>query len=108
MTEASRKFRIRLIPATLLRFLAANQFFWSVWLIVCYVVAAVEPIATSGVQTSPPLLIGPRLIWLLLTGAAAFTAGCFLYKGRWIAAALSIVALFLLGYLCLLPVFWGV
>jgi hypothetical protein len=46
------------------------------------------------------------IAWCLPVGADAFTAGYFLYKGKWKAAALATVGLFLLWFVCFVPLMW--
>jgi hypothetical protein len=106
MTGAIRRFRIRLIPITLLWSLASCQLIVSVYLIGSCVTAIAEPTPTSDLQSSwPPLLAAAGIAWLAPTGADAFAAGWFFYRGRWKAAAYATAALLLLGYLCLIPMF---
>jgi len=106
MGETIRKFRIRLIPTTLLWSLALCQFITSVCLVGCYIVEMAELKPTSDLQSSwAPLFTAAIIAWLLPTGADAFAAGWFFFKGRWRAAILSTVALLLLWYLCLIPMY---
>lgn len=106
MVVAIRKFRIRLIPVTLLWSLALCLFLASVCLVGYFFVEMAELNPTSDLQSSwAPLFTAAIIAWLLPTGTGAFVAGWFFYKGRWRAATLAIVALFLLWYLCLIPLF---
>ncbi len=106
MVGAIRKFRIRLIPVTLLWSLALCQFIASVCMVGCYIVAMAELKPTSDLQASwTPLFTAAIIAWHLPTSMGAFVAGRFFYRGRWRAAALATVALVLLWYLCLIPIF---
>jgi len=106
MVRGIRNFRIRLIPVTLLWSLALSQLLTSVWLAGCYVAALARLAPTSDLQSSwEPLFTAAGIAWLLPTGAGAFVAGWFFYKGRWKAASIATGALLLLCYLCLIPMF---
>ena len=106
MVGAIRKFRIRLIPVTLLWSLALCQFLASICMVGCYIAGMAELKPTSDLQASwAPLFTAALIAWLLPTGANAFVAGRFFYKGRWKAAVLATVALVFICYLCLIPMF---
>jgi hypothetical protein len=106
MAGAIRTFRIRLIPVTLLWSLAFCQVLASVCLVGSHVLAMAEPEPTSDLQSSwAPLFMAAGIAWLAPTGADAFLAGWFFHRGRWKAAAVATGALFVLGYLCLIPMF---
>jgi hypothetical protein len=100
------KFRIRLIPVTLLWSLALCQLLTSAWLAGCYFAALISLTPMSDLQSSwEPLFTAAGIAWFLPTGAGAFVAGWFFYRGRWRAASIAAGALLLLCYLCLIPIF---
>jgi hypothetical protein len=104
MSVTCSKFRVRLIPVTLLWSVAFCQLLVAVFQVGYCFAELIQLKPTSGLEESWSPLFGLAFIaWLLPSGRAAWVAGRLFYKGRWKAATIALGALIVVAYLGLIP-----